>query len=258
MEGKENNGDLLRVSRLYKGFGAVQALHGVELNVKPGEIIALVGDNGAGKSTMIKVISGVLMPDSGSIWFNGRAVQIRSPAEAMGLGIQTVYQDLALCDNLSIVANLYLGRETRTVVIPRIWTTLQEITMVKSSTEVLSYLGINLPDPRTPVASLSGGQRQAVAVARAVLWGSKLVILDEPTAALGVVQTQMVLRLIHQLASQGIGVLVISHNLSDVFAVSDRIVVLRHGETVGNFRKEDTTTDEIVSAITGATGGVYA
>jgi D-xylose transport system ATP-binding protein len=249
---------ILSVTSLSKSFGAVQAISDVSITVYPGEVVALVGDNGAGKSTTIKMISGAHQPDSGSIEFNGVPVQLTTPAEAERLGIQTVYQDLALCDNLDIVSNLYLGRELKRTIIPGFLKVLQKAEMEQKSAPVLKELGINLPPLTTPVASLSGGQRQTVAVARAVLWGSKLVMLDEPTAALGVAQTKSVLELILRLAKSGIGVLVISHNMSDVFKISDRIIVLRLGRTTGNFVTSETTPEKIVAAITGASGEVTA
>ena len=216
------------------------------------EIVALVGDNGAGKSTTIKMIAGVEQPDAGEIQFEGKPVALTDPSVAERLGIQTVYQDLALCDNLDISSNLFLGRELRRTLVPGLPRMLLKADMDERAVPVLKDLGINLPPLSTSVASLSGGQRQTVAVARAVLWGSKLVMLDEPTAALGVAQTKAVLELILRLASRGVGVLVISHNMTDVFQVADRIVVLRLGRTIGNFVKADTTPEAIVAAITGA------
>lgn len=244
---------LLSIHNLRKRFGAVEALRGVSLDVHPGEVVALVGDNGAGKSTTIKMISGVITPDEGEIMFEGNQVTLSDPSVADSLGIQTVYQDLALCDNLDIVSNLYLGRELYKTVVPGIVRVMNRPEMEKNAIPVLKRLGINLPSLDTQVASLSGGQRQTVAVARAVLWGSKLVMLDEPTAALGVAQTKAVLELIQRLAESGVGVLVISHNLSDVFAVADRIVVLRLGRTITQFVKSEVTSERVVAAITGAT-----
>ncbi|MCL6454035.1 MAG: ATP-binding cassette domain-containing protein [Alicyclobacillus sp.] len=249
---------LLKIDHIRKRFGAVQALSDVSLEVHPGEVVALVGDNGAGKSTTIKMISGVEVPDEGSISFEGREVHLTSPAVAEQLGIQTVYQDLALCDNLDIVSNLFLGRELSRTIIPGVVKNIRKAEMEERAIPVLKELGINLPPLNTQVASLSGGQRQTVAVARAVLWGSKLVLLDEPTAALGVTQTRAVLDLILRLAEKGVGVLVISHNMSDVFKVADRIVVLRLGRTVANFVKKDTHMDAVVAAITGAVEEVPA
>lgn len=243
---------LLSVQNIKKRFGAVQALSGVSLDVYPGEVVALVGDNGAGKSTTIKMISGVNQPDEGQIVFEGQKVNLTGPVVAEKLGIQTVYQDLALCDNLDIVSNLYLGRELSHPVLPGKLRVINRHLMEKNALPVLKDLGINLPPLNTPVASLSGGQRQTVAVARAVLWGSKLVMLDEPTAALGVAQTKAVLDLILRLAKNGVGVLVISHNLSDVFRIADRIVVLRLGRTIATYKKTEVTPETVVAAITGA------
>lgn len=250
----QSNGEpLLSIRNLRKRFGAVEALSGVSLDVHPGEVVALVGDNGAGKSTTIKMISGVETPDDGEIYFEGKQVTLSGPAVAETLGIQTVYQDLALCDNLDIVSNLYLGRELYKTIIPGIIRVINRPEMEKNAIPVMKNLAINLPALSTQVASLSGGQRQTVAVARAVLWGSKMVVLDEPTAALGVAQTRNVLTLIARLAASGVGVLVISHNLSDVFQVADRIVVLRLGRTIARMVTAEVSLEQVVAAITGAT-----
>ncbi|QSO51654.1 sugar ABC transporter ATP-binding protein [Alicyclobacillus curvatus] len=249
----ENNEPLLSIRNLRKRFGAVEALRGVSLDVHRGEVVALVGDNGAGKSTTIKMIAGVETPDEGEIRFDGSAVTLSDPSVAEVLGIQTVYQDLALCDNLDIVSNLYLGRELYKTVIPGLVRVMNKPEMEKNAIPVLQKLGINLPPLTTQVASLSGGQRQTVAVARAVLWGSKMVMLDEPTAALGVAQTRAVLDLILRLAKSGVGVLVISHNLNDVFQIADRIVVLRLGRTIAQYVKSEVTYEQVVAAITGLT-----
>jgi ABC-type sugar transport system ATPase subunit len=242
---------LLRLRGVTKSFGAVQALRGVDLDVYPGQVTALVGDNGAGKSTLIKTISGIHPADSGEIAWNGEPVTLHGPGDATGLGIQTVYQDLALCDNLDIVQNMFLGREvTRSLL-------LDESAMEQTAARTLDELSVTtVQSIRQPVGSLSGGQRQAVAVARAVMWEARLVIMDEPTAALGVAQTAMVLDLIKRLSSQGIAVLFISHNLSDVFAVADRLAVLRLGRMAeqGELSRYDTQT--VVQLITtGTTGG---
>ncbi len=250
--GKTESTPLLSIQNIEKSFGAVKALQGVSLDVHPGEIVALVGDNGAGKSTTIKMIAGVEHPDSGTIEFEGKPVSMTGPADAERLGIQTVYQDLALCDNLDIASNLFLGRELRRTWIPGFTKILKKAEMEERAIPVLKDLGISLPPLTTQVASLSGGQRQTVAVARAVVWGSKLVMLDEPTAALGVAQTKAVLDLILRLAKSGVGVLVISHNMADVFKVADRIVVLRLGRTVANFVKSETKPEAVIAAITGA------
>ncbi len=242
---------LLEVRGLQKRYGAVVALRDVNFTVRRGEVTALLGDNGAGKSTTIKAIAGVAPIDEGEILLEGRPVSIRHPSEATALGIQTVYQDLALCDNLGICANLYLGRElvsTPTALGPHV---LRDVDMELEARRVLKTLRINLPALDTPVASLSGGQRQAVAIARAVLWDSKLVIMDEPTAALGVAQTAEVLRLVRDLAEQGYGVILITHNMQNVFQVADNIAVLRLGATVMEARKSDVTQEQVVGAITG-------
>lgn len=252
MDATQNNTPILSVQGVRKRFGAVQALQGVSLDVHAGEVVALVGDNGAGKSTTIKIISGVEQPDEGQIKFSGEDVSLAGPSIAEKLGIQTVYQDLALCDNLDIVSNLFLGRELNRTLIPGLPHMMRKAEMEQKALPVLRDLGINLPPLTTPVASLSGGQRQTVAVARAVLWGSKLVMLDEPTAALGVAQTKAVLELIVRLKNHGVAVLVISHSMIDVFQVADRIVVLRLGATVGQFVTSETSRETIIAAITGA------
>ncbi len=225
---------LLELRGVSKRFGAVQALSGVDFEVGPAEVVGLVGDNGAGKSTLVKVIAGVYRPDAGEYWFEGRRVEVATPRDATELGVQTVYQDLALCENLDVVANLYLGKE-RTRVLRGPLAILDELGMEQRSFELVQELHVRIPSLRTVVASLSGGQRQSVAVARAVMWDSKVVLLDEPTAALGVEQTQQVKDLIRGLRQRGLGVVVISHNLADVFDVTDRIVVLRLGRRVASF-----------------------
>jgi D-xylose transport system ATP-binding protein len=242
---------LLRVSGLHKRYGAITALQSVNFTVRKGEVTALLGDNGAGKSTTIKAISGAAPADSGEILLDGKEVHIRHPSDANALGIQTVYQDLALCDNLGICANLYLGRELYGAPTPFGPRVLRDLEMENEARRVLKTLRINLPSLETPVAALSGGQRQAVAIARAVLWGSKLVIMDEPTAALGVAQTAEVLRLVRDLAGQGFGVILITHNMQNVFQVADEIVVLRLGATVFTKRRAASAPDEVVGAITG-------
>ncbi|HTN89996.1 MAG TPA: ATP-binding cassette domain-containing protein [Sorangium sp.] len=239
---------ILELRGIKKRFGAVQALSGVDLEVFPGEVVALVGDNGAGKSTLIKTIAGIFPPDSGEVRFAGQPVALRGPKDASRLGIATVYQDLALCDNLDVVANLFLGREE----VDPLSRAMNEEQMERRALEVLRTLNVNIPVVRTPIAALSGGQRQSVAVARAVMGEAKLVMLDEPTAALGVAQTRQVLELITRLKQQGLGVLVISHNLADVFQVSDRIVVLRLGQLAGTFDTGAASREQVVGRITGA------
>ncbi|MCL4560509.1 MAG: ATP-binding cassette domain-containing protein [Chloroflexi bacterium] len=246
---------ILELKGISKRFGAVQALKDVNFEVFTGEVVGLVGDNGAGKSTLIKCISGIYPIDAGEIFFEGKPVTITGPKDVGRLGIETVYQDLALCDNLDVVANLYLGREAINQNVHPLVSPLNEVKMEKRAIEVLKTLSVKLPSPRRVVASLSGGQRQSVAVARAVMWNSRVVLLDEPTAALGVAQSRMVLDLILQLKKQGLGVVVISHNLADIFEVVDRIIVLRLGRRVGTFMAGSTSREQIVSAITGAEFG---
>ncbi|AYN31313.1 phosphonate C-P lyase system protein PhnK [Streptomyces albus] len=238
---------MLALRGVSKRFGAVQALTDVDLEIHAGEVVALVGDNGAGKSTLVKTISGVHPIDEGGIEWEGRPVRIGRPQDAQHLGVATVYQDLALCDNLDVVANLFLGNELRQVQV------LDEIGMEKRAKELLHTLSIRIPSVRIPVASLSGGQRQVVAIARALIGDPKVVILDEPTAALGVEQTAQVLDLVERLRERGHGVILISHNMEDVRAVADRVAVLRLGRNNGVFSVRDTSHEEIIAAITGAT-----
>jgi D-xylose transport system ATP-binding protein len=236
---------LLQLQNITKTFGSVQALDDVDFEVRAGEVMALVGDNGAGKSTLVKCIAGTHSADSGHVLFEGREVHIHGPKDAARLGIEVVYQDLALCDNLDVVQNMYLGREAQRFQI------LNEATMEQHTSETLKTLAVTtIRSVRQTVATLSGGQRQSVAVARAVMWNSKLVILDEPTAALGVAQTEQVIELVRRLGQQGLGVILISHNLHDVFAAADRISVLRLGRNAGDFKRTETTQQEVVHAIT--------
>jgi D-xylose transport system ATP-binding protein len=240
----------LALRGISKRFGAAQALDGVDLEVHPAEVVALVGDNGAGKSTLVKIIAGIFPPDAGQMRLAGQEIRLRGPKDATALGIATVYQDLALCDNLDVVSNLFLGKEE--VRFPRV---IDEEAMERRALEVLATLNVSLPSVRVPIAALSGGQRQSVAVARAILGSAQLVLMDEPTAALGVAQTKQVLELIVRLREHGLSVVVISHNLADVFQVSDRIVVLRLGQLAGNLRTKETTREEVVARITGADAG---
>ncbi len=243
---------VLSLAGVNKRFGAVQALTDVHLDVRPGEVVALVGDNGAGKSTLVKVISGVYQPDSGTITFNGRQVHVPGPSAAQALGIATVFQDLALCDNLDVVANLFLGQEhTKGGLI-------DEVTMETESWRLLRTLSAKIPSVRIPIAALSGGQRQTVAIARSLVGSPKVVMLDEPTAALGVAQTAEVLNLIERLRETGLGVILISHNMADVQAVADRIVVMRLGRNAAEFNVEEASTEQLVAAITGASDNVVA
>jgi D-xylose transport system ATP-binding protein len=247
------NGDgaaLLELRGVSKRFGAVQALTDVDFVAPAGKVTALVGDNGAGKSTLIKTIAGINQMDEGEYRFDGRPVQVSTPQAATALGIATVYQDLALCDNLDVVANLWLGREELSGA-----RTLDETSMEQEATRVLKRLAVRIPSVRTQVASLSGGQRQSVAIARSMLGEPKVVLLDEPTAALGVAQTAQVIDLIRTLRDHGLAVVVISHNLADVFQVADLIVVLRLGRQVGVLDAKETDSDDVVAAITGAKSG---
>jgi len=243
---------ILAMRGISKRFGAVHALTDVDFHVMPGEVVALVGDNGAGKSTLIKVISGVGPADAGEITFEGRRVGIHKPQDATGLGIATVYQDLALCDNLNVAGNLFLGQEKLLSGVGKALRWMDHVAMERRTWELLAQLSIAIPDVRTPVASLSGGQRQSVAIARSLLGNPRIVILDEPTAALGVAQTTQVLELVRRLRDQGLGVIVISHNIANIFAVSDRICVLRLGRNNGEYFKAQSSPEEVVAAITGA------
>ncbi len=245
----------LEVKGVYKAFGAVQALQNVDFEVYSGEVVGLVGDNGAGKSTLIKIIAGAYMADRGEIFIEGTKVNITSPQDATRAGIETVYQDLALSDNLDVVANLFLGREPRRTIIPFLIRPLNEVEMERRTREVLKQLDVKIPSLRVPVASLSGGQRQSIAVAKTILRNPKIVLLDEPTAALGVAQTRQVLALIRRLRAQGLAVVVISHNLADVFEVVDRVIVMRLGRRAATFHIGSTTTEQVVAAITGAQFG---
>ncbi|GAA3629264.1 ATP-binding cassette domain-containing protein [Microbacterium awajiense] len=237
---------VLTMTGIGKRFGAVKALTDVDFWVNEGEVVALVGDNGAGKSTLVKVLAGVHPPDSGVIEFDGEAVDIETPADAQELGIETVFQDLALCDNLDVVANLWLGKEITS------GGGLDEVDMEQRTWTLLRELSAKIPSVRIPVASLSGGQRQTVAIARSLIGDPRVVILDEPTAALGVAQTAEVLNLIERLRERGHGVVLISHNMADVLAVADRVVVLRLGRNNGVFNAVDVTSETLIAAITGA------
>src|SRR6187551_3350686 len=248
MTSTENGADpLLRLKGVSKNFGPVQALQDVDLEIQAGEVTALIGDNGAGKSVTIKCIAGIHPPDRGQILWQGKPVRIRTPREAAGLGIETVYQDLALCNNLDIVQNMFLGRERVNGGV-----FMNEEAMEKAAGETLSSLSVTtVRSIRQPVASLSGGQRQSVAIAKAVLWEAKLVIMDEPTAALGVAQTRMVLDLTRRLTERGLGVLIITHNLNDVFEVADRVAVLYLGRLVTQGPIAQYDRESVVDFITG-------
>ncbi|GIH08618.1 ABC transporter ATP-binding protein [Rhizocola hellebori] len=235
----------LELRGINKSFGAVQVLRDVAMSVRAGEVTALVGDNGAGKSTLVKCVGGIHPMDSGEMFINGSEVHVHSPREAAQLGIEIVYQDLALCDNLDIVQNMFLGRERTSG-----WV-LNEPEMEQLARKTLDSLAVRtVSTVRQPVSSLSGGQRQTVAIAKAVLWNSKLVILDEPTAALGVAQTAQVLELVRALADNGLAVVLISHNMNDVFAVSDRIAALYLGQMVAQVKTTDVTHAQVVELIT--------
>jgi D-xylose transport system ATP-binding protein len=240
---------LLELRGITKRFGAVRALNGVDFRVMPGEVVGLVGDNGAGKSTLVKVISGIHPGDEGEYLWDGQKVSVNTPTDATALGIATVYQDLALCDNLDVVENLFLGQEAVTGGL------LDEVTMEKKANDLLAELSVTtIQSVRGEVGAMSGGQRQSVAIARSLLGEPKMVILDEPTAALGVAQTAQVLALVKRLKSRGLGVIVISHNLRDVFDVCDRIFVMRLGADGGEFKVADANEQDVVAAITGLTG----
>jgi D-xylose transport system ATP-binding protein len=236
---------VLSLRGVSKHFGAVSALSDIDLDVHAGEVVALVGDNGAGKSTLVKILAGVHQPSAGTITFGGHRVTLSDPSMALSLGIATVFQDLALCENLDVVANIFLGRELSPI-------KLDETAMEVRAWTLLNELSARIPSVRIPIASLSGGQRQTVAIARSLLLEPKLILLDEPTAALGVAQTAEVLNLIERVRDRGLGVVMISHNMEDVRAVADRIVVLRLGRNNGIFYP-DASNQELVSAITGAT-----
>jgi D-xylose transport system ATP-binding protein len=245
---------VLALKGVSKSFGPVQALSDVDFEVQPGEVVALVGDNGAGKSTLVKTIAGIHPADAGTISFEGTDVNITSPTDAVALGIATVYQDLALCDNLDVVENLFLGREETGNGPAAVLHQLDEVGMEKQTGELLENLAVTITDVRNEVGTMSGGQRQQVAIARSLLGEPKLVMLDEPTAALGVRQTAQVLDVVKRLRERGYGVLVISHNLADVFQVADRIFVLRLGRKAGEFVAREANQDQVVAAITGASG----
>jgi D-xylose transport system ATP-binding protein len=241
---------LLSMRGINKSFGPVHVLHDVDFDVYPGQVTALVGDNGAGKSTLVKCLAGIYAIDSGDVYFEQQLVHIHNPRDAAALGIEIVYQDLALADNLDIVQNMFLGRERTNGI------RLDEVRMEGLARQTLSELKVRtVKSVRQKVASLSGGQRQTVAIAKAVLWESKLVVLDEPTAALGVAQTRQVLDLVRRLADGGIGVVIISHNMNDVFEVADRICALFLGRVAAEVRRQDTTHTQVVELITAGRSG---
>jgi D-xylose transport system ATP-binding protein len=249
------NGAVLSSKGVSKRFGPVQALKDVDFEINSGEVVGLVGDNGAGKSTLVKAIAGIYSIDEGQFYFEGEPVSIGGPKDANALGIATVYQDLALCDNLDVVANLFLGQEKVVSGPGGLVRQIDETDMEHRSHDLLEQLSVTIPSVRSEVGTLSGGQRQQVAVARSLLGEPKVVMLDEPTAALGVVQTKQVLALIKRLRERDLGVVVVSHNLANIFEVCDRIFVLRLGRKAGDFDARETSEEEVVGAITGAEFG---
>jgi ABC-type sugar transport system ATPase subunit len=243
---------LLRVENLTKRFGGLIAVNDVSMDVNIGEVVGLVGDNGAGKSTLIKMVAGVYQPDGGEIYFNNQKVTFSQPREARDAGIETIYQDLALAENLDVGSNIFLGREVKTNYLGGLIRTLDRRKMQDESADILSRLEIEIPSLTQQIRNLSGGQRQAVAIARSIYWNARLMIMDEPTAALGVAEQHKVLTLVRTLRDQGVPVIIISHNMQDVFAVADRIVILRRGRKVGELVAAETTPDEVVSLMVGA------
>ncbi len=250
MENRESRKTILAVHNISKSFGSVEALNDINFEIYENEVVGIVGDNGAGKSTLIKIISGNFPPDMGGIFFEGKKTVFKSPMDARKLGIETVYQDLSICNNLDSVSNLFIGRELYKNILG--FEILDKKNMEKKAIEVLGKVGIEIPSVREKIEYLSGGQRQAVALSRFVAWGKKLALLDEPTAALGVRETRQVLNLINSIRSKNISIILISHNLQQVFEIADRIIVLRHGKVVGIKNRNETNPDEIVSMITGS------
>jgi ABC-type sugar transport system ATPase subunit len=245
---------LLKTVELSKRFGGLVAVDQVSLEVYPGEVVGLVGDNGAGKSTLIKMVSGVYHPDGGQIFLEGQEVRFDRPMEARRRGVETIYQDLALCENLDATVNIFLGREPMRRQLG-LFNVVDRKHMLAESESVLDQLDIEIPDLLRPMRQMSGGQRQAVAIARAVYWNARLMIMDEPTAALAVAEQRKVLDLCHTLRDRGVPVIIISHNMQDVFAVADRIIVMRRGKKVGELAAKTTTTDEVVSLMVGSAVG---
>jgi ABC-type sugar transport system ATPase subunit len=243
---------LLHVENLVKKFGGLTAVDQMSLDIFKGEVVGLLGDNGAGKSTFIKMVSGVYLPDEGEIYFDNQKMEFNGPREARDKGIETIYQDLALAENLDIGSNIFLGREMKKAWLGGMIHTLDRTKMREASSQVLDRLDIHVQSMTQQVRNLSGGQRQTVAIARSIYWDAKMMIMDEPTAALGVTEQRKVLTLVRTLAEQGIPVILISHNMQDVFAVADRIVVMRRGKKVGELMADKTTPDEVVSLMVGA------
>lgn len=246
-----SNEHLVETQNIMKRFGGLTAVDRVSFHVDAGEVVAVLGDNGAGKSTLIKMISGVHQPDGGQIYYQGKSTIIHSPMDALSMGIETIYQDLALAENLNVYANIFLGRE-KTRKSLGLFNVLDHQFMYDESRAILNKLDIKIPSLRNSVRSLSGGQRQAVAISRSIYWNAKLLIMDEPTAALGVAQQHQVLNLVKTLKDHGIGIIIISHQMHDVFAVADRIIVMRRGEKVGDLVRNQTSTDEVVNLIVGS------
>ena len=243
---------ILRAVDLTKRFGGLVAVDHASLEIYPGQVIGLIGDNGAGKSTFIKMVSGVYQPDDGELYFNGLKVAFSGPGAARDLGIETIYQDLALAENLDVGSNIFLGREVKRPYLGGLVHTIDRRKMREESAGVLSRLDIHVPSLTQQIRNLSGGQRQAVAIARSIYWNARLMIMDEPTAALGVAEQRKVLKLVRTLSEQGVPVIIISHNMQDVFAVADRIVIMRRGKKVGELEAAKTTPDEVVSLMVGA------
>jgi len=242
---------VLEVKDIVKRFGGLVAVNKVSMEVAPGEVVGLLGDNGAGKSTLIKVVSGVYHQDEGQVIFQGKEVKIGNPMDAIRLGIETIYQDLALAENLNVYSNIFLGREKLKKALGLI-DVLDHDYMYQESKKVLDQLGIEIPSLKNKIKMLSGGQRQSVAISRSIYWNAKLLIMDEPTAALGVAEQRKVLDLVRTLSAQGVGIIIISHQLYDVFQVAHRLVILRRGEKVGELMVKETNPDEVVSLMVGA------
>ncbi len=244
-------GYVLEVQNITKRFGGLVAVNNVSMGVNAGEVVGLLGDNGAGKSTLIKMVSGVYHPDGGRIYFMGQEIKITTPMDALALGIETIYQDLALAENLNVYSNIFLGREKLKKVLGII-KVLDHDYMLVESRKVLNKLEIEVPSLKNKISMLSGGQRQAVAISRSLYWEAKFLIMDEPTAALGIAEQKKVLDLVRLLKSQGLGIIIISHQLHDVFSVADRLVIMRRGEKVGERYTKDTDPNEVVGLIVGA------
>ncbi len=242
---------LVETKNITKRFGGLTAVNNVSFGVQAGEIVAVLGDNGAGKSTLIKMISGVHQPDGGQILVKGKEVEIHSPMDALSMGIETIYQDLALAENMNVYSNIFLGRE-KTKKVFGLFNVMDSQYMFDESQGVLDKLNIQIPSLRNNVRTLSGGQRQAVAISRSIYWNANFLIMDEPTAALGVAQQKQVLDLVKSLKDHGLGIIIISHQMHDVFAVADRIIVMRRGEKVGDLKKMETNPDEVVNLIVGS------